>query len=264
MNKGCRMKIKKLIIWEMNEINFEYLNAYIENGKLPNWKRFIDKHGLSFTTSEKKYEELEPWIQWPTARIGLSYKEHGVYRLGDMEKSKFRQHWEILEERGYSVAAVSPINASNKTSNSPFWIPDPWVDTKISGKGFVERIAKAVKQAVNDNSQEKLEVKSIVALLEALLTKSQLTSWPQYMISLFGVLKKQHWSKAIILDRLLADIFISLWKKHEPDFSVLFLNSGAHIQHHYMCNAKPYVRNAKNPSWYVNGSSFNCFRCSRM
>ena len=254
MNKGCRMKIKKLIIWEMNEINFEYLNAYIENGKLPNWKRFIDKHGLSFTTSEKKYEELEPWIQWPTARIGLSYKEHGVYRLGDMEKSKFRQHWEILEERGYSVAAVSPINASNKTSNSPFWIPDPWVDTKISGKGFVERIAKAVKQAVNDNSQEKLEVKSIVALLEALLTKSQLTSWPQYMISLFGVLKKQHWSKAIILDRLLADIFISLWKKHEPDFSVLFLNSGAHIQHHYMCNAKPYVGNVKNPSWYVTES----------
>jgi len=209
---------------------------------------------LFVTTSEKKYEELEPWIQWPTARTGLTYQEHGIFRLGDTEKSRYRQHWEILEDRGYSVAAISPINGSNNTNSSPFWIPDPWVDTKISGKGFIERIAKAIKQAVNDNSQEKLEAKTIVVLLEALLTKSQLSSWPQYITSLFGVLRKQHWSKAIILDRLLSDIFISLWKKHKPDFSVLFLNSGAHIQHHYMCNARPYVGNAKNPNWYVDGS----------
>jgi hypothetical protein len=91
--------------------------------------------------------------------------------------------------------------------------------------------------------------------LEGLLTKSQLTSWPQYITSLFGVLKKQHWSKAIILDRLLADIFISLWKKYKPDFSVLFLNSGAHIQHHYMCSSNPYTGKVKNPVWYVDERS---------
>jgi len=244
----------KLIFWEMNEINFSYVDVYIKNGKLPNWKIFIDKHGLVETTSEDSYDKLEPWIQWPTVRTGLAYHEHKVFRLGDIESSRVRQHWEILEDHGYSVAAVSPINGSNRTNNSPFWIPDPWVDTKISGKGFIERIAKAVKQAVNDNSQEKLEVKTIIALFEALFTKSQVSSWPQYIISLFGVLRKQHWSKAIILDRLLADIFIYLWKRHRPDFSVLFLNSGAHIQHHYMCNAMPYDGGAKNPAWYVGSS----------
>ena len=243
--------MNKMILWEMNEINFEYVHAYIQKGKLPNWKKFIDQHGVSSTTSEKSYHELEPWIQWPTVRTGLSYQEHGIFRLGDVEKSKHRQHWEILEDEGYSVAAISPINASNNTNHSPFWIPDPWVDTKISGKGFVERIAIAIKQAVNDNSQEKLEAKTIVTLLEALITKSKLTSWPQYVISLFGALKKQHWSKAILLDRLLADVFISLWKKHKPDFSVLFLNSGAHVQHHYMCSAIPYTGTVKNPAWYI-------------
>jgi len=241
----------KLILWEMNEINFEYVRMYIQKGKLPNWKKFIEQHGISNTISEKLYHELEPWIQWPTVRTGLTYQEHEIFRLGDVEKSKHKQHWEILEERGYSVSAISPINAANRVSNSPFWIPDPWVDTKISGKGFVQRIARAIKQAINDNSQEKLEVKTVVTLLEALITKSQLTSWPQYVISLFGALKKQHWSKAILLDRLLADIFIYLWKKHKPDFSVLFLNSGAHIQHHYMCSAMPYDGAVKNPVWYV-------------
>ncbi len=246
------MYMKKLIFWEMNEINFEYVNCYIEQGKLPNWKSFLDEHGLFITTSEKRYEELEPWIQWPTVRTGKTYKEHGIFRLGDVNGNNLKQHWEILEDRGYSVAAISPINGLNNTKNSPFWIPDPWVDTKISGKGFIERIAKAVKQAVNDNSQEKLEVSTVIAILEGLLTKSQLSSWPLYISGLLGALKKQHWSKAIILDRLLADVFIFLWKKYQPDFSVLFLNSGAHIQHHYMCSSASYTGKIMNPSWYVD------------
>ena len=47
----------KLIFWELNEINFEYVKYYINQGKLQNWKNFIDNHGLYTTISEKKYEE---------------------------------------------------------------------------------------------------------------------------------------------------------------------------------------------------------------
>ena len=43
----------KLIFWEMNEINFNYVNFYINNGKLPNWKKFIENHGLFKTNSIK-------------------------------------------------------------------------------------------------------------------------------------------------------------------------------------------------------------------
>jgi hypothetical protein len=242
---------KKLIFWEMNEINFDYVNFYIDQGKLPNWKRFIKDYGLFTTISETEYLNLEPWIQWPTVRTGLTYDEHKIFRLGDINNSAIKQHWEILETHGYSVAAISPINASNKTTNSPFWIPDPWVNTPISGNGFITRISKAIKQAVNDNSHEKLSLTSFTSIFEGLLTKSQITSWFLYISCIFGAIKKQHWSKAILLDRLIADIFIKLWKKHQPDFSVMFLNSGAHIQHHYMCNSKAYKGKVKNPDWYI-------------
>ena len=250
-NNETKMSEKKIIFWELNEINFEYVNYYIDQGKLPNWKKIIKEHGLFTTIAEKNYKELEPWIQWPTVRTGLTFNEHGVFRLGDMEGSGLKQHWEILEDRGYTVAAISPINASNNTKNSPFWMPDPWVDTKISGNGFIRRFSKAIKQAVNDNSQEKLSYSSISTIVEALITKSQLSSWTTYLLSVYGAIKRQHWSKAILLDRLIADIFISLWKRHQPDFSVLFLNSGAHIQHHYMCNAIPYKGSIRNPEWYI-------------
>ena len=242
---------KKLIFWELNEINFEYVNYYIAQGRLPNWKKIINEHGIFSTSSEKKYNELEPWIQWPTVRTGLDFKEHRIFRLGDIEGSGLKQHWEILENKGYTVAAISPINASNNTKKSAFWMPDPWVDTKISGNKFIKRFSKAINQAVNDNSEEKLSFSSALVIIEGLLFKTKLSSWPIYISCLVGAIKKQHWSKAILLDRLLADIYFNLWKKHQPDFSVFFLNSGAHIQHHYMFSSKAYKGAAVNPDWYI-------------
>ena len=39
-------KEQKLIFWELNEINFDYVNFYIDEGKLPNWKKLIEDNGL--------------------------------------------------------------------------------------------------------------------------------------------------------------------------------------------------------------------------
>ena len=242
---------KKLIFLELNEINIDFINFYISKGFLHNWKKTINTYGFQLTESEKKYEEIEPWIQWPTIRTGLSYSEHGIFRLGDISCTKFRQHWEILEERGYSVAAVSPINGDNRTLHAPFWIPDPWVNTKVSGSSFVKRFSRALKQAVNDNAQEKLSFGTTLTLLEVLLTKTSVYSWLVYLRHFVGSVQKHHWSKAVILDRMLADIYLKLWKKYKPDFSTLFLNAGAHIQHHYLYSSKAYEGNTKNPLWYV-------------
>lgn len=242
---------KKLIFWELNEINFEYVNYYISKGKLPNWKKFIDKYGLNTTNLDESYQNLEPWIQWPTIRTGLSFKEHNVFRLGDIEKSNIRQHWEILEDKGYSVTAISPINAKNNTKKSSFWIPDPWVETRVSGNQFTKKFSDAINQTVNDNAGSKITFSSFFIIFQALLTKSKLSSWPKYFSCIFGALNGQHWSKAILFDRLIADVFFKLWKKHKPDFCVVFMNSGAHIQHHYIFNSKAYNGSSSNPEWYI-------------
>ena len=64
----------------------------------------------------------------------------------------------------------------------------------------------------------------------------------------------------MFLDAFLHEIHQSLFKKMQPDFSVLFLNAGAHIQHHYFFNSS-YVENAElvNPSWYID-HRFDPFR----
>ena len=71
-----------MIVVQLNEINFETVARYIEDGEqLPAFKRLLDKFGSFLTVGEAQYDELEPWIQWVSAYTGKTFKEHGVFRL---------------------------------------------------------------------------------------------------------------------------------------------------------------------------------------
>jgi len=240
---------QQTILIGLNELNFDYILYYAQKGKLPVLETLLDKHRLIETESEKEYKLLEPWIQWVTIQTGLTYAEHQVYRLGDItERKDLPQIWEELEEKGVSVGAISPFNADNRLKNPKFFVPDPWTKTPASGSWLVRKLSDAVQQTVNDNAQSKLSITSIFSLLVGFLVFVSPFKWFDYIN--LGLQIKKSGTKAIILDKLLGDIFIKLWKKNKPTFSSLFLNTGAHLQHHYLFNSKAYNGKFENPEWY--------------
>ena len=162
-------KPAKLFQLELNEINFDFVQRYGAIDELPNLNRLIKRHGLIETTSETRYEELEPWIQWVTAHTGLPFKQHGVFRLGDIVDHDLCQIWEWLEERGVVVAATSPMNASNQTRDAAFFLPDPWTDTRVTGSALLKRVMVAAAEAVNENAGSRLSPQSAAALGLAVL-----------------------------------------------------------------------------------------------
>jgi hypothetical protein len=247
MNKSF-MK-NKTILLGLNELNFDYIKFYIDQGLLSNFKKIFEIQPPIETTSENEYKILEPWVQWVTIHTGKTFDEHKVFRLGDIVNNpKLSQLFEELEAEGLSVGAVSPFNAENRLNNPLFFIPDPWTKTNPSGNWIVKALYQAVHQSVNDNANEKLNCKSIISLFLGLLLYVPLLRWSHYLKTIFKV--KRPGTKAVILDSLLADVHFALWKKHKPDFSNLFLNSGAHIQHHFLFNSNAYLGNVKNPEWY--------------
>jgi len=242
------MKSRTILIG-LNEINFDFLKAYIDKGHLKHFAALLSDSKVIQTTSEDKYELLEPWIQWVTIYTGRSYDEHNIFRLGDiMEHPKLPQLFEEIEDQGLTVAAVSPFNADNRLKKSSFFIPDPWTKTKTSGGWFVKNLYKAIHQSVNDNASEKVSLTSLITLAMAFVFYVPITSWGEYLGNILK--RKKPGIKAIVLDSLLIDVFTKLWKKHTPDFSHLFLNSGAHIQHHYLFNSDAYNGKLSNPEWY--------------
>ena len=241
----------QLILVEMNEVNFEDVRKYVVNAKLPNFAECLKSGQFCETTSEDSYEKLEPWIQWVTAHTGLTLAEHGVFRLGDIVDHDIPQIWELLEDRGFRVAAISPMNAKNRTRNAAFFLPDPWTSTDVTGSKLVEKFSQAVSKVVNDNATSRISFVSGMWLLLGAAAFARPSNYFRYASLVIGSFRKS-WFKAMFLDRLLADMLIKLTRSKKPDFVTLFLNAGAHIQHHYLFSSDVYEGKNANPDWYVD------------
>lgn len=242
--------MNKVILLELNELNFEYVERYIQKGYLPNFRAFLAAHGYQQTTSEDVYEHIEPWIQWVSAHTGKPYREHRIFRLGDITSAHLSQIWEELEEKGMRVGTISPMNAENRLKNPAFFIPDPWTATTCAGPRLVREVSTALSQAVNDNAQSRITLKSFFYLLTAFLRYHNPRRLPQFVALLRQSIRKK-WPRAAFLDLFLFDLFESLWQGTQPDFASLFLNGAAHIQHHYLFNSIVYEGDLRNPEWYL-------------
>jgi hypothetical protein len=242
--------LKKIIQIELNEVNFDFVKAYFEKGKLPNLSRLIKSHGLIETESEQAYRELEPWIQWVSAHTGLPCASHRVFRLGDViDRPDLRQVWEVLEDNGQSVGAISPMNARNACQKPAFFVPDPWTGGSVVGSPILRRFYSAISQLVNDNAQGRVEATSLAWLAASSLRYARPVNYARYL-ALVALGLHKRWARALLLDLLLSDVFMRETRRRNPDFATLFLNAAAHIQHHHMFDASVYSGPHRNPDWY--------------
>src|SRR5690349_20411495 len=239
-----------LVVLELNEVNFDFVEHYCRRGELPAFARLIGEQGYTRTLSETEGEKIEPWIQWFTVHTGKSFAEHGVFRLGDGPQAGARQIWEELGGRGLRVGAFSPMNAANAIPQGAFFVPDPWTPTGVKAPRILQGAYRAVCQAVADNAESRITPRSALQLLCGLLAYANPRRWPSYLADAMAGLRSR-WARAVFLDRFLADCFLHLWRRNRPDFATLFLNGAAHIQHHYLFNSAAYSGGHRNPSWYL-------------
>jgi hypothetical protein len=240
-----------LMLVELNEINFDLVRRYCDEGAdLPVLTQLM-RQGERTSLSEDVYEHLEPWIQWPSVHTGKTYNEHQVFRLGDAVNYQGKQIFEEIEGRGYSVGNLSAMNAANRMEKPAFFIPDPWTDTPADSSFLSRALAQAVSQTVNDNTGGKITAQSALNLGLASIVLISPRRYFWFVKKLLWALSKP-WRKAMFLDLLLAEYFAALVKRKQPEFSTLFLNAGAHIQHHYMLSSSVLTDTKfRNPDWYV-------------
>jgi len=242
---------KKLIFIELNEVNLDIVKKY---GTKFNFKFFNNLffERLKKTCSEKEYHLLEPWIQWVSIHTGKTAQEHKVFRLGDIQDFYQEQIFENIEKKNRSVGVIGAMNAKNNLINPHYFISDPWTNTNSGPGKWNKFVANNLSQMINLNSHEKISIKVYINILFILLISFRLINLKTYFKFIIKSLSKK-WFKALVLDLLLHDIHIKRLKKKSTDFSTIFFNAGAHIQHHYFTNSI-YCDNKKiqNPDWYIN------------
>jgi hypothetical protein len=252
MSHSCRMP--KLIFIQLNEVNFDVVRLYADRYPLPNLSRILSDFRSLETFAEREYAELEPWIQWVSVYTGKPYADHKVFRLGDIVHTTCPQLFEVMEARGLRVGALSPMNARNGLSHPAYFVPDPWTQTGNDGSGFSRRLTEMLRQTVNDNAHQRISMRSVATLAEAVLRSFDGAGTLDFL-RLIAASRGKPWMKALVLDKLLHLIHKMYIRRTMPDVSFVFFNAGAHIQHHYFFNSEFAGAALRNPSWYVAQSA---------
>ena len=240
---------KKIISIELNEINLEWLKFYIKKNKLRNFKTLFSKYKQITTISENKYENLEPWIQWPSFYSGMPLEKHNCFHLGEGKSLSGKTIYDHFQNNGKSVLAVSPMNCIFDIKNQSKLFPDPWTEYSFKDSNFENLLWGSVKSIVNTNAAGSASVKDYFIFLLGFLKYASFKNYLKYLRLIFLSVKYK-WAKAILLDRFLVDFFLNLYKKNNYKYSSLFLNAGAHIQHHHLYDSLCYQGKNTNPRDY--------------
>ena len=155
----------KTILLSLNEVNFSFIEYYISKGFLKNFKNLLTQNELVKTLSEKEFKNQEPWIQWVSLHTGKNLSEHQIFRLGDIEKLKYPQVFEEIENKGKSIGLIFPFNTSNRLENAKYFIPDPWTQTKFTADKSLERFFQLIRKLVNSNAHGKINSSDYLKLL---------------------------------------------------------------------------------------------------
>ena len=243
------MSKKKILLIQLNEVNFHLVKKYSSSIEFKFFNKSFFEELIS-TESEKEYELLEPWIQWVSVYTGKSAKEHQIFRLGDIKKFSADTIFNTVEKLNKSVGVICSMNLKNNLKQSKYFFSDPWINTPSGPGRLIKFITKTLSKVVNLNAHKSIPKSLYLKVLIILLFSSRLKNIFIYLKLIFNFKKK--WNKAMLLDLILHDLHIKLLNKHKTEFSSIFFNAGAHIQHHYLFNSK-YHNNKSlcNPDWYV-------------
>ena len=228
---------------ELNEFNEPLLREASAELRLKNVEKLLHFH-KSETWTEDLYESdfLEPWVQWVSIHTGIPSSEHQIKHLGDVPQLKTPQIWEKLSEKGISSGIWGAMNASrNQTANCLFFLPDPWTASETAfpkelnalldplrfisknyrpSPAIIPQVGSLIKLFKRNNLGKCLAKESVLLLKNVLRYKGK----PFVLVS--------------FLDYLSTRLFLKYKERYHPNFSLLFLNSIAHLQHHEWKNRK--------------------------
>lgn len=236
-----------MLLIGLNEFNADLLSQVSVKLKKNKYLRLLVSLNNQKMSIENSYESglLEPWVQWVSIHTGVPAVKHQIKNLGDIPNLAQKQIWEVLSDHKKTSIVWGAMNASlGKANYCKIFVPDPWVFSEDPKPNELKSfIALPRYLAKNYTSLSKFTiVKLFMSFLKKTIAKvGVITLFKGFGIILSGLIKfgPKHHVFINFFDYLNANAFANSVKKEEPDFAFIFLNSIAHVQHHYW--RSPYI-----------------------
>lgn len=236
------MKSRPLFLIEFNELCPSLLRRFMDSGHLPNFRRFFDASTIYTTHAGEEPPNLEPWIQWPTVHFGVPYSVHKIFHLGDGRSYRGKGIAQILSEAGLSVGVFGSMN-TNYGRLSGYMIPDPWDKEGMAEPNWLQPFYQTVANQVRESSRENAGSKGEMVRFGLFLLRHGLSLGTMRAIASQLLAERRDpgvkWRRAMLLDRIMYDLFKYLNRRFRVQFATLFGNSTAHFQHYFWRNMEP-------------------------
>jgi len=143
--------MNKILLLEFNELSPKLLDMWMAEGKLPNFKRFYEASKVYISKPDVESDAyLEPWIQWYSMHVGVSYDEHKVFNLTDGAKTDDLDIWTHLKNHGKKVASFASMNTKAFEGAGNLYLPDPW----CTGEAAFPADLNIYQNFITENVQE--------------------------------------------------------------------------------------------------------------
>lgn len=235
---------KNVLIVELNEFNAELIQSAITQHRLPSLAKVWSLPKFTYKSPDRYNSGyLEPWVQWVSIHSGTPSSKHHIKHLGDVPDLTFKQCWEVLSEHDITMGVWGVMNgACQSATNVTFFIPDPWTFTEIARPQELNHLLDLPRYvAKNYQALSKIQLlKKAWSLLKFIAKSNQGKAIFKEVLSLGKNLVKRgkhHYVFISFFDYIQTLLFTEYKKKYDPQVSLLFLNSLAHIQHHHWHNS---------------------------
>jgi hypothetical protein len=231
---------RRLLLVELNEFNPELIRQAAAQIPLPNLMRVLEmRHSQTTTEDEQEHQGLDPWVQWVGVHTGQATSKHGVRRLGRTRGQSHPPLWEIAGNAGLSWGVWGAMNGPRGIApGCSFFMPDPWsYEEAASSRELNDLLALPRYGAKNYLAIDKGEAaKAALRLARFFLPPAR---WPLALSVAYrlgrGVAAagaNVH-TLATLFDYISVREFVRLRREAQPEFSLIFLNVIAHLQHQF-------------------------------
>ncbi len=224
---------------QINEFNPELMRIAAERLQAPNLQRLLRMHHTRTTTADKEERfGLDPWVQWVSIHTGRQSHEHGIAHLGDVPDLHFPQIWESLDQFGVRSGVWGAMNARRGSAHHcAFFFPDPWTFSEEAYPAHLNHLL-ALPRYYSKNYGDldrRLLLRNAIRLLRFCLRPGVAAALLPMIGKIVGPVLRHglpDYLLFVLFDLINARLFAHYWRRTRPDFSVLFMNSLAHLQHH--------------------------------
>ena len=231
---------RRLIVVELNEFNPSLLQAAAEHLGLAHLAEVLRwDHSRTTTADREEHHGLDPWVQWVGIHSGVPTAVHQVRRLGETRSQTRPQIWARVAALGHSWGAWGVMNAPRgEAPLCAFFMPDPWSYEEQATPPELNDLLALPRYA----AQNYLDLRAGRLVSGALRLAGRLSRPAYWAIvprfttaALRAVLRTRGTIHTFttLLDYLSTLVFVKLRRQRRPDFSVVFLNHIAHLQHHF-------------------------------